>query len=121
MRSKLLQKLLSGLTEKASASATVKVKTVIAMRRSERRGRYVASRSMRISQPPTISSVRMRNAKFLPVMYGKKSEGKRGEVTTISGTNGMRKMPTRRQFRRMELRFIGNTLTHFYEVNHYSK
>src|SRR3989344_9099495 len=76
---------------------------------------------MRISQPPTISSVRMRNAKFLPVIYGKKSEGKRGEVTTISGTSGMRKMPTRRQFRRMELRFIGNTLTHFYEVNHCSE
>src|ERR1700683_4686803 len=90
MRSKLLQKLLPGFTPCASATAMIAMKTRNAPNIQLRFGRYCGLINASASHAHVITSPMMRKVKFLPVMYGKKSE-----VETVRGTNGSAKTPTR--------------------------
>jgi len=80
--------LLSGLTPKISASAIIPTNAKIAVEIQENRGRYAGLLNASISHDPNRISVRIRNAKFFPVINGKNIV-----VLTIKAINGTRNMP----------------------------
>src|SRR3989338_1475079 len=96
IRSKLLQKLLKGTAPNASAIAITSTKSASAAMSHERRGRNSARTSARASHATAMTSTMMRKAKFLPVMYGKKSDGRK-----MRQTKGSAKTPAIQMARRV--------------------
>jgi len=68
----------------------ITIKTSIALKSKEDRGRNDGSRKARISQSAQITSTIIRKKKALPAI-----KGKRSEFETMRGVRGIRKRPVR--------------------------
>src|SRR3989344_4355640 len=89
IRSKLLQKLFSGFSEKSVANAMTPINAANDARRRENRARYFSLMSARYTHATNMISTMMRNAKFFPVIKGKNKK-----LLMKSAMNGSAKSPT---------------------------
>ena len=101
MRSKLLQKLLSGSAPKISARAIIPINARMLMGIQENVGRYDGFLSASINHEAKRISTRILKTKFFPVIKGKNIE-----LATIKEIKGIKNMPPSNIYRKRWLIFM---------------
>src|SRR3989344_9357322 len=101
MRSKFDQNAFAGFSAKTVEIPADAKSARMMSGNDDQRGRIEESLRARIAHNMNANSTIIRNAKFFPVIKGKKNG-----FAIIRGMNGMRQRRTMRDFRNMESRFI---------------